>query len=395
MNKKTIKDIDVAGKRVLVRVDFNVPLKNGEITDETRIQAALPTIQYLLNQNAKVVLCSHLGRPKGEFKPEFSLAPVARRLQGLLPNKVTFATDVVGESADAAVANMQNGEVVLLENLRFHKEETKNDPEFAKKLASYGDIYVDDAFGAVHRAHASTAAVAEYLPAVAGFLIEKELQFLGNAVENPQRPFVAILGGAKIADKIGVIENLFNKVDSLIIGGGMANTFLAAQEINMKNSLVDQDSIGTAKELLKKAKTLGVKILLPIDVVAADQFDNDAKTVMVPVENIPDGYMALDIGASTRMIFAEEINKAKTIIWNGPMGVAEMSSFAGGTKAVAEAMANVKDATTIIGGGDSAAAVKSLGYGDKMSHISTGGGASLEFLEGKVLPGIAALNDKE
>lgn len=395
MNKKTIRDIDVAGKRVLVRVDFNVPLKNGEITDETRIQAALPTIQYLLSQNAKVVLCSHLGRPKGEFKPEFSLAPVARRLQGLLPNKVTFATDVVGKSADEAVANMQNGEVVLLENLRFHKEETKNDPEFAKKLASYGDIYVDDAFGAVHRAHASTAAVADYLPAVAGFLIEKELQFLGNAVENPVRPFVAILGGAKIADKIGVIENLFNKVDSLIIGGGMANTFLAAEGIDMKNSLVDQDSIETAKELLKKANTLGVKILLPSDVVAADKFDNDAKTVMVPVENIPDGYMALDIGASTRMIFAEEIGKAKTIIWNGPMGVAEMSAFAGGTKAVAEAMANVKDATTIIGGGDSAAAVKSLGYGDKMSHISTGGGASLEFLEGKVLPGIAALDDKD
>ena len=395
MNKKTIRDIDVAGKRVLVRVDFNVPLKNGEITDETRIQAALPTIQYLLGQNAKVVLCSHLGRPKGEFKPEFSLAPVARRLQGLLPNKVTFATDVVGKSADEAVANMKNGEVVLLENLRFHKEETKNDPEFAKKLASYGDIYVDDAFGAVHRANASTAAVADYLPAVAGFLIEKELQFLGNAVENPVRPFVAILGGAKIADKIGVIENLFNKVDSLIIGGGMANTFLAAEGIDMKNSLVDQDSIETAKELLKKANTLGVKILLPSDVVAADKFDNDAKTVMVPVENIPDGYMALDIGASTRMIFAEEIGKAKTIIWNGPMGVAEMSSFAGGTKAVAEAMANVKDATTIIGGGDSAAAVKSLGYGDKMSHISTGGGASLEFLEGKVLPGIAALDDKE
>ena len=395
MNKKTIRDIDVAGKRVLVRVDFNVPLKNGEITDETRIQAALPTIQYLLGQNAKVVLCSHLGRPKGEFKPEFSLAPVARRLQGLLPNKVTFATDVVGKSADEAVANMKNGEVVLLENLRFHKEETKNDPEFAKKLASYGDIYVDDAFGAVHRAHASTAAVADYLPAVAGFLIEKELQFLGNAVENPVRPFVAILGGAKIADKIGVIENLFNKVDSLIIGGGMANTFLAAKGIDMKNSLVDQDSIETAKELLKKANTLGVKILLPSDVVAADKFDNDAKTVMVPVENIPDGYMALDIGASTRMIFAEEIGKAKTIIWNGPMGVAEMSSFAGGTKAVAEAMANVKDATTIIGGGDSAAAVKSLGYGDKMSHISTGGGASLEFLEGKVLPCIAALDDKE
>ncbi len=395
MNKKTIKDIDVAGKRVLVRVDFNVPLKDGEITDETRIQAALPTIQYLLNQNAKVVLCSHLGRPKGEFKPEFSLAPVARRLQGLLPNKVTFATDVIGKSADEAVANMKNGEVVLLENLRFHKEETKNDPEFAKKLASYGDIYVDDAFGAVHRAHASTAAVAQYLPAVAGFLIEKELKFLGNAVENPQRPFVAILGGAKIADKIGVIENLFNKVDCLIIGGGMANTFLAAQNIDMKGSLVDQDSIETAKELLKKAKTLGIKILLPIDVVAADKFDNEAKTVMVPVENIPEGYMALDIGASTRMIFAEEINKAKTIIWNGPMGVAEMSAFAGGTRAVAEAMANVKDAITIIGGGDSAAAVKSLGYGDKMTHISTGGGASLEFLEGKILPGIAALDDKD
>ena len=395
MNKKTIKDIDVAGKRVLVRVDFNVPLKNGEITDETRIQAALPTIQYLLEQNAKVVLCSHLGRPKGEFKPEFSLAPVARRLQGLLPNKVTFATDVVGESADAAVANMENGEVVLLENLRYHKEETKNDPDFAKKLASYGDVFVNDAFGAVHRAHASTAAVAENLPAVAGFLIEKELQFLDNAVENPERPFVAILGGAKIADKIGVIENLFSKVDSLIIGGGMANTFLAAQDIDMKNSLVDQDSIETAKELLKKAKMLGVKFLLPIDVVAADKFDNEAKTVMVPVENIPDGYMALDIGASTRMIFAEEINKAKTVVWNGPMGVAEMSSFAGGTRAVAEAMANAEEAVTIIGGGDSAAAVKSLGYGEKMSHISTGGGASLEFLEGKVLPGIAALDDAE
>ena len=395
MNKKTIKDIDVAGKRVLVRVDFNVPLKNGEITDETRIQAALPTIQYLLEQNAKVVLCSHLGRPKGEFKPEFSLAPVARRLQGLLPNKVTFATDVVGESADAAVANMENGEVVLLENLRYHKEETKNDPDFAKKLASYGDVFVNDAFGAVHRAHASTAAVAENLPAVAGFLIEKELQFLGNAVENPERPFVAILGGAKIADKIGVIENLFSKVDSLIIGGGMANTFLAAQDIDMKNSLVDQDSIETAKELLKKAKMLGVKFLLPIDVVAADKFDNEAKTVMVPVENIPDGYMALDIGASTRMIFAEEINKAKTVVWNGPMGVAEMCSFAGGTRAVAEAMANAEEAVTIIGGGDSAAAVKSLGYGEKMSHISTGGGASLEFLEGKVLPGIAALDDAE
>ncbi|MBQ6003794.1 MAG: phosphoglycerate kinase [Clostridia bacterium] len=395
MDKKTIRDIDVAGKKVIVRVDFNVPLKDGEITDETRIQAALPTIKYLLEQNAKVILCSHLGRPKGEFKPEFSLAPVAKRLQELLPNnKVVFAKDVIGESADEAVKNIQNGEVVLLENLRFHKEETKNDPEFAKKLASYADIYVSDAFGTVHRAHASTAAIAQYLPAVAGFLIEKELQFLGNALENPVRPFVAILGGAKIADKIGVIDNLFTKVDSLIIGGGMANTFIAAQGIDMKASLVDNDSIEVAKELLAKAKMKGVKILLPSDVIAADRFDNDAKTVMVPVENIPDGYMALDIGPSTRLIFAEEISKAKTIVWNGPMGVAEMSSFAGGTRAVAEAMANAEDAITIIGGGDSAAAVKALGFGDKMSHISTGGGASLEFLEGKELPGVAALNDK-
>jgi len=394
MNKKTIRDIDVNGKKVLVRVDFNVPLKDGEITDETRIQAALPTIKYLLEHNAKVILCSHLGRPKGEFKPEFSLQPVARRLQALLTNKVTFATDVIGKSADEAVANIKEGEVVLLENLRFHKEETANDPEFAKKLASYADVFVDDAFGAVHRAHASTAAVAEYLPAVAGFLIEKELQFLGNALDNPVRPFVAILGGAKIADKIGVIDNLFNKVDCLIIGGGMANTFLAAEGIDMKNSLVDADSIEIAKDLLKKAKLRGVKVLLPSDVVAADKFDNEAKTVMVPVENIPDGYMALDIGVSTRLIFSEEIMKAKTVVWNGPMGVAEMSSFAAGTRAVAQAMADAKDAITIIGGGDSAAAVKSLGYGDKMSHISTGGGASLEFLEGKELPGIAALNDK-
>lgn len=395
MNKKTIQDVNVTGKKVFVRVDFNVPLKDGEITDETRIQAALPTIQYLLDHDAKVILASHLGRPKGEFKEEFSLAPVAKRLQQLLTAKVTFAKDVVGESADAAVAGLENGEVVLLENLRFMPEETKNDDAFAEKLASYADIYVDDAFGAVHRAHASTAAIAKHLPAVAGFLIEKELEFLGNAIDKPERPFVAILGGAKIADKIGVIENLFSKVDCLIIGGGMANTFLAAQGIRMQASLVDADSIDMAKELLEKAKRLGIKILLPIDVVAAEKFDNDAKFVMVPVENIPEGYMALDIGRSTSMIFAEEINKAKTVIWNGPMGVAEMENFANGTKAVAEALANAADAITIIGGGDSAAAVKNLGYGDKMSHISTGGGASLEFLEGKELPGIAALDDKE
>lgn len=395
MKQKTIEDISVESKKVLVRVDFNVPLNDkGEITDETRIQAALPTIKYLLDHKAKVILCSHLGRPKGEFKPEFSLAPVAKRLQMLLDTKVTFAKDVIGESADEAVANIKDGEVVLLENLRYHKEETKNDPEFAKKLASYAEIFVNDAFGTAHRAHASTEGVTHYLPAVAGFLIKKELEFMGGALENPDRPFVAILGGAKIADKIPVIENLFNKVDCLIIGGGMANTFLAAQGYNMSKSLVDADSISLASELLKKAKLKGVKILLPIDVVAADEFNNDAKTVMVPVDSIPEGYMALDIGSSTRMIFAEEINRAKTVIWNGPMGVAEMPSFAGGTRAVAEAMAGT-NATTIIGGGDSAAAVKNLGYGDKMSHISTGGGASLEFLEGKELPGIAALNVKE
>ena len=394
MKQKTIEDINVASKRVLVRVDFNVPLNDKqEITDETRIQAALPTIRYLLDHKAKVSLCSHLGRPKGEFKPEFSLAPVAKRLRQLLDAKVTFAEDVIGPSADKAVSEMQDGDVVLLENLRFHKEETKNDPEFAKKLASYADIFVNDAFGTAHRAHASTEGVTHYLPSVAGFLIKKELEFMGKALEDPDRPFVAILGGAKIADKIPVIENLFTKVDSLIIGGGMANTFLAAQGYDMKKSLVDGDSIELAKSLMEKARKLGVKMLLPIDVVAADEFSADAKTVTVPVEGIPDGYMALDIGLSTRMIFAEEISSAKTVIWNGPMGVAEMPAFAGGTKAVAEAMAEAS-AITIIGGGDSAAAVKKLGFGDRMTHISTGGGASLEFLEGKELPGIAALNVK-
>ena len=394
MKQKTIEDINVASKRVLVRVDFNVPLNDKqEITDETRIQAALPTIRYLLDHKAKVILCSHLGRPKGEFKPEFSLAPVAKRLRQLLDAKVTFAEDVIGPSADKAVSEMQDGDVVLLENLRFHKEETKNDPEFAKKLASYADIFVNDAFGTAHRAHASTEGVTHYLPSVAGFLIKKELEFMGKALEDPDRPFVAILGGAKIADKIPVIENLFTKVDSLIIGGGMANTFLAAQGYDMKKSLVDGDSIELAKSLMEKARKLGVKMLLPIDVVAADEFSADAKTVTVPVEGIPDGYMALDIGLSTRMIFAEEISSAKTVIWNGPMGVAEMPAFAGGTKAVAEAMAEAS-AITIIGGGDSAAAVKKLGFGDRMTHISTGGGASREFLEGKELPGIAALDVK-
>ncbi len=394
MKQKTIEDISVASKKVLVRVDFNVPLNDkGEITDETRIQAALPTIKYLLDHHAKVILCSHLGRPKGEVKPEFSLAPVAKRLQMLLDTKVTFAKDVIGQSADEAVANIKDGEIVLLENLRFHKEETKNDPEFAKKLASYADIFVNDAFGTAHRAHASTEGVTHYLPAVAGFLIKKELEFMGGALEDPQRPFVAILGGAKIADKIPVIENLFNKVDCLIIGGGMANTFLAAQGYELGKSLVDADSVGLAGDLLKKAKLKGVKILLPIDVVAADDFNNNAKTVMVPVDSIPDGYMALDIGSSTRMIFAEEIARAKTVIWNGPMGVAEMPSFAGGTRAVAEAMAGTS-AVTIIGGGDSAAAVKNLDMAIRCRTFLQAAALPLEFLEGKELPGIAALNEK-
>ena len=394
MEKMTIKDVNVAGKKVLVRVDFNVPLNDKqEITDETRIRAALPTIQYLLENKAKVILCSHLGRPKGEFKPEFSLKPVAARLNSLLAAKVTLAEDVIGESAEKLVAEMKDGEVVMLENVRFHKEETKNDPEFAKKLAGYADLFVNDAFGAVHRAHASTAGVADYIPAVCGFLIEKELRIMGNALENPDRPFVAILGGAKISDKIKVIENLFEKADSLIIGGGMANTFLAAQGFNMGKSLVDQENIETAAALLATAKKKGIKILLPSDAVVAKEFSADAAAEIKPIENIPEDSMMLDIGAATCMVFASEVQYAKTVIWNGPMGVAEIPQFAQGTKAVAEAMAKV-DAVTIIGGGDSAAAVKKLGYADKMTHISTGGGASLEYLEGKVLPGIAALNDK-
>ena len=388
--KKTIEDIDVQGKKVLVRVDFNVPLnENGEITDETRIQAALPTIQYLLDNGAKVILMSHLGRPKGEVKPEFSLAPVAKRLGELLDTKVIFAKDCVGKAVDS----MEAGQVVLLENLRFHKEETANDAEFAKQLASLGDIFVLDAFGTAHRAHASTAGVADYLPAVAGFLIGKELSVMGKALEDPARPFIAILGGAKVSDKIGVIENLLKKVDCLIIGGGMANTFVKAQGYEMGKSLVDDERLDLARDLMDQAKKKGIKIMLPSDFVVAKEFKADAETQIVAAENIPADAMALDIGPSTRIIFANEIKRAKTVIWNGPMGVAEMSAFAGGTKAIAEALAD-SSAITIIGGGDSAAAVKKLGFADKMSHISTGGGASLEFLEGKELPGVAALNDK-
>ncbi len=394
MNKKTVKDIDVKGKKVLVRVDFNVPLdENKNITDETRINAALPTIKYLLDNGAAVILCSHLGRPKGEFNMKYSLAPVAARLKELFPGKVTFATDVIGDSAKATVAAVKPGEIVLLENLRFHAEEEKNDPEFAKKLASYADIYVNDAFGTAHRAHASTAGVADYLPAVAGFLIGKELDIMGKALENPERPFVAILGGKKVSDKIGVINNLLDKVDTLIIGGAMAYTFFKAMGLETGKSLVEEDKIDLAKSLIEKAEKKGVKMLLPVDTIVADKFGEDANTENVDRDKIPEDMEGLDIGLKTRELFASEIKNAKTVIWNGPMGVFEIEKFAGGTKAVAAAMAECKG-ITIIGGGDSAAAVNTLGFGDKMSHISTGGGASLEFLEGLELPGVAALNDK-
>ena len=394
MSKKTVRDIDLKNKRVLVRVDFNVPQDDaGKITDDSRIVGALPTIRYLVEQQAKVVLMSHLGRPKGEVNMKYSLAPAAERLSELLGQPVKMAKDVIGPDADQVVAGLKAGEVCLLENLRFHKEEEKNAPEFAKKLASYGDIYVNDAFGTAHRAHASTEGVAHYLPAVSGFLIEKELQFLGKALEDPERPFVAILGGAKVSDKIGVINNLLEKVDVLIIGGGMAFTFAKAQGGEIGKSLLEADRLDYAREMIEKAKRKGVQLLLPVDTVAADAFSNDAKIEVVPTEKIPEGYMGLDIGPKAQQAFADAIRSAKTVVWNGPMGVFEMSNFAKGTQAVAKALAE-SGATTIIGGGDSAAAVVQLGYGDKMSHISTGGGASLEYLEGLVLPGVAALNDK-
>lgn len=392
MNKKTVKDIDVKGKKVLVRVDFNVPLSGREITDETRITAAMPTINYLLDQNAKVILCSHLGRPKGEFKPEFSLAPVAERLEKISGRKVVFAADVIGPSAKAAVDNIKPGEIVLLENLRFHKEETSNDAGFSQTLASYADIFVNDAFGTCHRAHASTAGVAAFIPAVAGFLIGKELEVLGGAIDNPVRPFTAILGGAKVADKIGVIDNLINKVDTIIIGGGMGYTFLKAKGYEIGKSLLDEENLELAAGLLKKAAQKGVDIFLPVDAVVADEFSQNAKTMVVPTEHMPADWMGLDIGPATRVLYADKIRTSRTIIWNGPMGVFEMPAFAEGTRAVAKAMAE-SDAITIIGGGDSAAAVKQMGFADAMTHISTGGGASLELLEGKTLPGVAALED--
>ena len=394
-NKKTIEDVQVKGKKVLVRCDFNVPLKDGVITDENRLNGAMPTIKYLVDNGAQVILCSHMGKPKGEAKPEFSLAPVAKRLSEMLGKEVVFAADdnVVGENARKAVAEMKDGDVVLLQNTRYRKEETKNGEELSKELASLAEMFVNDAFGTAHRAHCSTVGVTEYLkPAVCGYLIQKELKFLGDAVETPERPFVAILGGAKVSDKINVINNLLEKVDTLIIGGGMAYTFLKAQGYTVGSSLVEEDKVEYAKEMLAKAEEKGVKLLLPVDHRVAKEF-KDVEAVVTEDQNIAEGFMGLDIGPKTEAIYAEAIKDAKTVIWNGPMGVFEFENFNKGTIAVAKAMAEA-DATTIIGGGDSAAAVNILGFGDKMSHISTGGGASLEFLEGKVLPGIAALNDK-
>ena len=394
MNKKTVKDIDLKGKKVFVRCDFNVPMdENQNITDNTRIVAALPTIKYLLEQNCKLVLASHLGRPKGEFKPEFSLAPVAKELSKLLGQEVIMAKDVIGEDACEKAANLKEGEILLLENVRFHKEETDNDPEFCKKLASMAEVYVNDAFGTAHRAHASTTGIASYLPAVSGFLIEKELQFLGNAVNNPERPFVAILGGAKVSDKIGVIDSLLEKVDTLMIGGGMAYTFFKAQGYEVGNSICEMDKLDLAKEAMEKAKQKGVKFMLPVDTKVGKEFKPDTESKIVSYTEIPADWEGFDIGPETIKMFEEELRKAKTVVWNGPLGLFEFDQFAIGTNAIAKVLSEI-DATTIIGGGDSAAAVKKAGLEDKMTHISTGGGASLEFLEGKKLPGIEALMDK-
>ena len=394
MNKKTVKDIELKGKKVLVRCDFNVPMdEEKNITDNTRIVAALPTIKYLLENNCAIILCSHLGRPKGEFKPEFSLQPVAKELSKLLDKEVIMAKDVVGEDATTKAANLKQGEILLLENVRFHKEETDNDPEFAKKLADMAEIYVNDAFGAAYRAHASTAGVAAYLPAVSGFLIEKELKFLGNAIANPERPFVAILGGAKVSDKIGVIDSLLEKVDTLMIGGGMAYTFFKAQGYGVGNSLCELDKLDLAKSLMEKAKNKGVKLLLPVDTKIGKEFKPDTESKTVAWTDIPDEWEGFDIGEKTIEMFSNELKTAKTVIWNGPVGLFEFDQFAIGTNSIAKVLSEI-DATTIIGGGDSAAAVKKAGLQDKMTHISTGGGASLEFLEGKKLPGIECLMGK-
>ncbi len=394
MSKKTIEDIQVAGKKVLVRVDFNVPMdKEGNITDDNRIRGALPTIQYLVDHKARVILCSHLGRPKGEFNMKYSVKAAAARLAELLGQPVPVAADVIGDSAKSMAAALKDGEVMMIENVRFHKEEEANDPTFAKELASMAEIYVNDAFGTAHRAHASTAGVAAYLPAVSGYLIAKELDVMGKALENPDRPFVAILGGAKVKDKLGVITNLLNKVDTLIIGGGMSYTFQYAMGGTIGNSLFDPDRVEFCKEKIAEAKAKGVRLLLPVDNVITQEFSNEAASQVVPGNAIPDGWEGMDIGPETQKLFAEAIKGAKTVVWNGPMGVFEFPNFAVGTKAVAAAMAEA-DGTTIIGGGDSAAAVEQLGFADKMTHISTGGGASLEFLEGLVLPGVDCLEDK-
>lgn len=393
--KKTVKDIQVKGKRALVRCDFNVPLKDGVITDDIRIVSALPTIRYLMEGGARVILMSHLGRPDGEAKKEFTLAPVAARLAELLGTEVKFVSSdtVVDDKVREAAAALEDGQVMLLENVRFRKEETKNGADFAKELAQLGDFFVNDAFGTAHRAHASTAGVADYLPAVSGFLIEKEVEFLGNAVENPKRPFVAIMGGAKVGDKIPVIENLLKKVDTLIIGGGMAYTFFKSQGLEIGTSILDKDNVELAAELLKKAEAAGVKMLLPMDCVCGKEFKNDTEYAVFAREEIPADMMGLDIGPKTAELYRQAVADAATVVWNGPMGVFEMPNFAKGTRAVAEALAE-SSAVTVIGGGDSAAAVEQFGLADKMTHISTGGGASLEFLEGKVLPGIAVLEDK-
>ena len=394
MSKKTVKDIDLKGKKVLVRCDFNVPMdENQNITDNTRIIAALPTIKYLLENNCAIILCSHLGRPKGEFKPEFSLKPVANELSKVLGKEVIMAEDVIGEDAKEKVAKLQQGQIMLLENVRFHREETDNDPEFAKKLASYAEIYVNDAFGTAHRAHASTAGVASYLPAVSGFLIEKELKFLGNAVNNPERPFVAILGGAKVSDKIGVIDSLLEKVDTLMIGGGMAYTFFKAQGYEVGNSICELDKLDLARELMKKAEEKGVKLMLPIDTKIGKEFKPDTESKTVAWTEIPEGWEGFDIGEKTIKMFKDQLKTAKTVVWTGPLGLFEFDQFAIGTNEIAKALSEI-NATTIIGGGDSAAAVEKAGLADKMTHISTGGGASLEFLEGKKLPGIECLQDK-
>ena len=394
MNKKSVKDVEVRGKRVLVRVDFNVPLdKQGQITDDTRIRASLPTIEYLVKEGARVILASHLGRPKGQVNLSYSLAPVAKHLSEQLGQDVALAGDCVGDIAMEAVNKLQDGQVLLLENVRFHAEEEKNDPLFARELAALADLFVNDAFGSAHRAHASTEGVTHYIPAVAGLLMQKEVEFMGNALERPERPFMAIIGGAKVSDKIGVIENLLEKVDALIIGGGMANTFLKAQGYNVGKSLLEEDKVALAKQLIEKAKAKGVELELPIDVVVALVFEADAPHRTVGVSEIQENDMALDIGPASAERFEALISKARTVIWNGPMGVFEMEAFAKGTKGVAQAVAAC-GGITIVGGGDSVAAVEKMGVADRMTHISTGGGASLEFLEGKVLPGVAALQDK-